>query len=78
MGASVLSVHVRVYRGDQAHLDLVGEFDAEVQGANKLPPIVPIGLAVRGIKGHGLTLTADADKLAKLVAHRVLTGQFGS
>jgi len=78
MGASVLSVHVQVYRDGLSHLDLIGEFDTEVQGKNKLPPIGPVGLAVHGIRGRGLTLSADADKLAKLIARRVLTGQFTS
>jgi len=77
MGASVLSVHIQVYRGNQANLGLIGEFDTEVTGENKLPPIGPVGLALHGIKGHSLTLKADTGKLAKLIAQRILTGQFG-
>ncbi len=78
MGASVLAVRVQVYRSLQPGPDLIGEFDTEVQGENKLPPIGPVGLAVHGIRGRKLNLKADADKLAKLIAARVLTGQFGS
>jgi len=78
MGASVLSVHVQVYRGGQTGLELVDEFDTQVQGENKLPPIGPIGLAVHGIRGRTLTLKADADKVAKSIAQRVLARQFGS
>jgi len=78
MGASVLAVQVQVYRGLQPRADLIGEFDTEVQGENKLPPIGPVGLAVHGIRGRKLNLKADADKLAKLIAGRVMTGQFGS
>ena len=78
LGASVLSVHAQVYRSVQADLDQIGEFDTEVEGENKLPPIGPIGLAVHGIRGLKLTLAGDADKLAKLTAQRVLTGQTGA
>jgi hypothetical protein len=46
-------------------------------GENKLPPIGPVGLAVHGIRGRSLTLEADSAKLAKLIAQRVVTGQFG-
>jgi len=35
-------------------------------------------LAVHGIRGLKLTLAGDADKLAKLIAKRVLTGQTGA
>ena len=78
LGASVLAVHVRVYRGGGAHLERIGEFDSQVEGENKLPPIGPVGLAVHGIRGLKLTLAGDADKLAKLIAKRVLTGQTGA
>jgi hypothetical protein len=78
LGASVLSVHVQVYRGRQTHPDLIGAFDTEVQGENKLPPIGPVGWAVHGIRARMLTLKADFDKLAKLIARRVLTGQLDS
>jgi len=77
LGASVLSVHVQVYRGGQTDLVLADEFDTEVQGENKLPPIGPVGLAVHGIRGHTLTLSADADKAARLIAQRVLARQYG-
>ena len=67
MGASVLTAHVRLFRDGQ----LVREFDAQVWGANTLPPIGPVGLAVHGVKGLHETLAADAMKLSKQIADQV-------
>jgi len=53
MGAGVLSVHVQVYRGSQPPLDLIGQFETEVQGENTLPPIGAIGLAAQGSERGG-------------------------
>lgn len=73
MGASVLSAHVQLYRSSSTSAQLVSEFDAQATGVNKLPPIGPVGLAVRAIKADNETLAADAGKLAKLIAERVAT-----
>lgn len=71
LGASVLAAHVQLYRRDQSQLQLVREFDVEVTGANKLPPIGPVGLAVHGVRGMHETLAADVAKLSKKIAEHV-------
>ena len=70
MGASVLTAHVRLFRDGR----LVREFDVEARGANTLPPIGPVGLAVHGVKGLHETLAADAMKLSRRIADQVTAG----
>jgi hypothetical protein len=72
LGASVLAAHVQLYRRDQSQLQLVREFDVEVTGVNKLPPIGPVGLAVHGVRGMHETLGADVAKLSKKIAEQVV------
>ncbi len=67
MGASTLAAHVQLYRGGR----LVRQFDVVVTGANKTPPIGPVGLAVHGVRGLHETLGADATKLSKQIADEI-------
>ena len=75
LGASKLSTHVRVYRSGPQPV-LMDEFDTEVEGANKGPPLGPIGLIVHGIKESHQTLPADAEKLAGLIAKHICAGTY--
>ena len=77
MGAGVLSAHVQVYRVARLGSIWSASSTRRVHGANKLPPLGPVGLAVHGIR-RGLTLAADVDKLAKLISRRISSGQVGS
>jgi hypothetical protein len=74
MGASRLTAHVQVFRKDAAGPQLTDEFTLEAVGENKLPPLGAPGLIMHKMKGRKETLTADAGKLAKLIAKRALTG----
>jgi len=75
LGASKLSTHVRIYRSGEQPV-LMDEFDMEVEGANKAPPLGPIGLLVHGVKERHQTLPADAEKVAGLIAEHIITGQY--
>jgi len=76
LGASKLAARVRIYRSGPQPV-LLDEFDTEVEGVNKAPPLGPIGLLVHGVKERHQTLPADAEKVAWLPMIVSMTSVFG-
>jgi hypothetical protein len=74
MGASELGAHVQIQRKTGIGIRLIGEFDESVKGANRLPPIGPIGLIVHAARESKLTLNGDVKKLATQIAVVILPG----
>ena len=68
LGASHLNAHVKFLTKTDEGLELVHAFDVKATGRNLLPPISPVGLAVRGVTSFRKTLAADAGKVAGQIA----------
>lgn len=71
MGASRLAAHVRVNEKLRTGLKPVAEFDVAVTGANLLPPLSPIGLAMHVAMMQRQTLLADAKKLGNRISYAI-------
>jgi hypothetical protein len=74
MGASELGAHVQIQRKTGNSIRLIGEFDESVRGANRLPPIGPVGLFIHVARASKLTLNGDVKKLAAQIAVDILPG----
>lgn len=71
LGASRIGAHVVVLSKTEAGFNPVDSFDIQVKGADPLPPIGPIGLAIHAAKEPGQTLSADGKKLADQISKKL-------
>jgi hypothetical protein len=71
LGASHLSAHVRVFYVGASGSVPVDEFDLEVKGSNKLPPLGPAGLTFNTLSEKRETLQADAKRLADSILKKL-------
>jgi len=71
LGASRIGAHVVVLSKTEAGFNPVDSFDIQVKGADPLPPIGPIGLAIHAAKEPAQTLSADGKKLADQISKKL-------
>jgi hypothetical protein len=76
MGASHLDAHVQILSRGAVGLEPLQTFDVKTRGGNLLPPLSPMGLAMRAATLSSKTLKANPPKLAYQIARKVFAAVF--
>ncbi len=77
LGASHLQARVQLLSATPSGWALVKAFDVQTDGANTLPPLGPIGIAIHAASYSRETLSGDAKRLAEQVSRKVLDTMAG-
>jgi hypothetical protein len=71
VGASHLDVHVVALSKTKDGWSPVDNFDIQVKGADVLPPLGPVGMAVHAARDTQQGLSADAKKVADQILKKL-------